>query len=61
MERGELAITVLGLVATFCLPWPGADREQGGQPVVQACAAPPEAARMASLRQVYVEAGQPAR
>jgi hypothetical protein len=59
MERGELAITVLGLVATFCLPWPGADRQS--QPVAQACAAPPEAPRMASLRQIYVEVVQPAR
>ncbi len=51
MSAKELAITILGLVGTFCLPWPaepGPDRE-GAQPLVRAasarCASPEAEAR----------------
>lgn len=64
MDRGERAITVLGLVATFCLPWPGADKttasEQGGQPPVVACSGSWLAAQVAAVDSAAI-AAQPAR
>ena len=32
MKRSELVITVVGLIATFCLPWPGTEEPTAGAP-----------------------------
>lgn len=61
MERGEWVITLLGLVATYCLPWPGAQPEHGRQPAVQTGVAAPTPTGAPGALRIYAGAAQPTR
>jgi len=65
MERGEWMITILGLVATFCLPWPGAKGDAASSPAVRsgvvAAGNPSSVLRVAGEVQPVARIDQPAR